>query len=179
MRRLKKEAGAPRFVPDYMATSLLDVDFRLLEQSGVRYIAFDADSTLVNFRGRELSPQTKLFLQKQRKLFDKWCIASNRITNDLLPLAESMDAQVVRATLLTRKPSRRFFDRVLLLLGGKPRQIAMIGDKLVADIWGAKRAGMVTIWVEKIGNDNPLDWLFRVRQIEKWLMRAYKPKNNG
>lgn len=174
--KLKRDSHTPRFVPDYLARSVEDVDFRRLAKDGVRYIAFDADSTLVNFRGRELTPQTKLFLQKQRKLFDKWCIASNRITNDLLPLAESMDAQVVRATLFTRKPSRRFFDRVLLLFGGKPGQIAMIGDKLIADIWGAKRSGMVTVWVEKIGNDNPLDWVFRVRQIEKFLMRAYRPK---
>ncbi len=175
MLKLSREPKTPRFVPDYLARSIEDVDFELLAKNGIRYIAFDADSTLVNFRGRELSEQTKLFLQKQRKLFDKWCIASNRITNDLLPLAESMDAQVVRATLLTRKPSRRFFDRVLILFGGKPQQIAMIGDKLIADIWGAKNAGMTTIWVEKIGSDNPIDWIFRVRQIEKWLMKAYRP----
>ncbi|MES2971159.1 MAG: HAD hydrolase-like protein [Patescibacteria group bacterium] len=176
MLRLQREPRTPRFVPDYLARSVEAVDFKQLADQGIRYIAFDADSTLVNFRGRELSPSTKLFLQKQRKLFDKWCIASNRITNDLLPLAESMDAQVIRASLWTRKPSRRFFNTVLTFFGGKPQEIAMIGDKLIADIWGAKRAGMVTIWVEKIGQDNPLDWIFRVRQIEKWLMRAYRPK---
>lgn len=177
MMKLKKEQRTPHFVADYLAKSIEDIDFKQLAQQGIHYIAFDADSTLVNFRGRELPVSTKLFLQKQRSLFTSWCIASNRITNDLLPLAKSMDAQVIRATLLTRKPSRRFFDRVILLCGGKPSQIAMIGDKLIADIWGAKRAGMITIWVEKIGRDNPIDWAFRVRQIEKWLMKAYRPKN--
>lgn len=175
MQRLKRELRTPYFVPDYVAKSIEDVDFRLLSRKGVKFVAFDADSTLVHFRGTELAPGAKLFLQKQRRLFESWCIASNRITNDLLPLADSMDAQVVRATILTRKPSRRFFDRVLTLFGGKPYRVAMIGDKLIADIWGAKRAGMITVWVEKIGPDNPLDTLFRVRQLEKKLMSAYKP----
>jgi uncharacterized protein len=176
MLELKRKPSTPLFVPDYMAKSVLDIDFDMLAKKGIRYIAFDADSTLVHYLGRKLSRESKLFLQEQRKLFEKWCIASNRITNDLMPLAESMDAQIIRATLFTRKPSRRFFDRVMVFFGGKPQEIAMIGDKLIADVWGAKQAGMTTIWVEKIGNDNPLDWIFRVRQIEKWLMRAYRPK---
>ncbi|HUP14282.1 MAG TPA: HAD-IA family hydrolase [Niastella sp.] len=174
MEKLQREATTPRFVPDYMAKSLRDVDFKLLKQQGVRYIAFDADSTLVPFREKALSAETKEFLQKQRKLFDRWCIASNRITNDLLPLAESMDAQVIRATLLVRKPQRRFFERVLQHFGGKPHEIAMIGDKLIADMYGGKKAGLTTVWVERIGRDSWWDrHIFHTRRWERRLMRRY------
>jgi HAD superfamily phosphatase (TIGR01668 family) len=174
MRKLHREATTPRFVPDYVAASLRDIDFKVLKERGVRFIAFDADSTLVHYRGKALPEETKQFLRRQRKLFERWCIASNRITNDLLPLAEAMDAQVIRATLFVRKPQRRFFDRVIRHFDAKPHEIAMVGDKLVADMFGAKRAGLMTVWVERIGRDSPWDhYLFHTRRWEKKLMRRY------
>lgn len=173
MRKFIRDISTPQYVPDYMANSLLGIDFKELKKNGVKHIAFDADSTLVHFRGRVLPEETKEFLQKQRKLFESWVIASNRITNDLLPLAESMDAQVIRATLTNRKPQRRFFDQVIRHFGAKPQEIAMVGDKLMADIWGAKRAGMVTVWVEKIGPDSPWDSVIQLRRWEKWWLRKF------
>lgn len=173
MRKLERDISTPQFVPDYMATSLLSVNFKELKKIGVKHVAFDADSTLVHFRGRVLPEESKKFLQQQRSLFDSWVIASNRITNDLLPLAESMDAQVIRASLLIRKPQRRFFNQVIRHFGSHPHEIAMIGDKLVADVWGAKRAGLVAVWVEKIGPDSPWDRIVRLRHWEKRLLRKF------
>lgn len=174
MRELKKKKGTPRFVPDYMATSLLDVDFELLKRRGIKYIAFDADSTLVPSRGKLLDPKTEAFLKKYRPMFEDWCIASNRITNDLLGLAKSMDAHVIQATIVVRKPQLRFFKWVLdYFKAKKSSEIAMVGDKLIADMFGANRAGMTTVWVEKIGRDNPWDALIQVRRWERQLMKAY------
>lgn len=170
---MERQVNTSLFVPDYMARSLLTVDFKLLKEKGIRYVAFDADSTLVPFRGTVLSDETKEFLMRQRPLFDKWCIASNRLQNDLVQLAESMDAQVIRATLLNRKPQLRFFKQVIDFFDAPPEQIAMIGDKLFADIWGAKRAGMTTVWVEKVGPDSPWDRLFRTREREWRVLKKY------
>ncbi len=173
MQHLKRKRTSPHYVPDFMATSVLDIDFKLLHTKGIRYIAFDADSTLVQFRGKELSKESKTFLQEQRNLFDGWCIASNRITNDLLPLAESMDAQIVQATLFTRKPQKRFYKWVLRHFGGKPQEIAMIGDKLIADMYGAKRMGLMTVWVQQMGKDSIWDRVFNVRRWERRLMKSH------
>lgn len=174
MRELQKKPNTPRFVPDFMATSLLEVDFELLKKRGIKYIAFDADSTLVPSRGKLLDPKTEAFLKKYRPMFKDWCIASNRITNDLVLLAKSMDAHVIQATVVIRKPQRRFFRWVLNYFKAKePSEIAMIGDKLIADMFGAKRSGMTTVWVEKIGRDNPWDMLIQVRRWERQLMKAY------
>jgi hypothetical protein len=173
MNEINRDSTTPKYVPDYLAKSLLDVDFELLRKRGVKFIAFDADATLVHYRGKALSPATKKYLRQNRKIFKNWCIASNRITNDLLPLAENIDAHVIQATLFTRKPSRRFFNQVVAHFGGKPSQIAMIGDKLIADMYGGKRVGMITVWVEKLGRDSGHDRLLKVREFEKRLMRRY------
>lgn len=174
MKELERKDKTPNFVPDYMATSLLDVDFDELKRRGIKYVAFDADSTLVPTRGKLLDKRTEAFLKKHRPNFKEWCIASNRITNDLLPLAKSMDAHVIQATLLTRKPQRRFFTWVINYFKSKnPAEIAMVGDKLIADMYGAKRSGLTTVWVEKIGPDNPWDVVLQVRRWEKRLMKAH------
>lgn len=173
MRRIQKENHTPRFVPDYMASSITDIDFKQLADNGVKFIAFDADSTLVHYRGKALSTKTRKYLQEQKKHFKKWCIASNRLTNDLWPLAESIGAELVQSTLTNRKPQRRYFDRVLKHLGSKPSSTAMIGDKMIADMWGAKRAGMVTVWVEHLGRDSLPDRLVRLRRWEKRMLNKY------
>ncbi len=156
-----------------MANSIRDVDFKLLAKQGIKFVAFDADSTLVPSRGIEISPETLKYLRRQKKLFKKWCIASNRITNDLRPLADSIDATVVRATWTIRKPQRRFFRWVLRHLGATSAETVMIGDKLVADIWGAKRSGLMTVWVEHLGKDIISDRVIRLRQLEKRLLKRF------
>jgi HAD superfamily phosphatase (TIGR01668 family) len=156
-----------------MATSLNDVDFGLLKKIGIKYIAFDADSTLVPARGTVLNKDTQKFLAAQRKGFKAWCIASNRPFHDLDGLAGSIDAGIVYAHWFVRKPRKVFFDEVLELFKDSPDKIAMVGDKLIADMFGAKKAGMTTVWVDKIGNDNPWDQLLFVRRWENRLMKAY------
>ena len=174
MLELKKSDNTPRFVPDYTATSLLDVDFKLLKQRGVRFVALDADSTLVNYRGTVIDGRTRKYLLEQRKYIENWCIASNRITNDLAPLGESISVQVIPSSLIVRKPQKRYFRRIAEYFGADDAsQIAMIGDKLIADIWGANRYGCTTVWVEHLGRDSFHDRAFRVRQWEHMMMRKH------
>lgn len=173
MRELQVTQKTPNFVPDFTATSVADVDFRALKKRGVRYIAIDADSTLVRYRGIKIDERTKKHLQKQKKHIEAWCIASNRITNTLAPLSTSIDAPIIPSTLLVRKPKQRYFKRVIDFFTAEPGEIAMIGDKLIADVWGANRAGMVTVWVEHFGKDGLHDRALQVRSWERLLMHRY------
>ena len=173
MKKLRRLENTPYYVPDYIARSLQEIDFAALKAAGIRFVAFDADATLVPYRGTEITPPIQKFLQQNRKYFSSWCIASNRITNDLAPLGKAIDAEVIRATWFTRKPSRRFFQWVTDYFDAEPHEIAMVGDKLIADMYGAKRTGFCTVWVEKFGKDSAHDRLFAVRHLENYLMRRY------
>jgi len=57
----------------------------------------------------------------------------------------------MHASLTTRKPTRKYYESLSALLGVKSQQIAMVGDKLLQDIYGANRVGMVSILVEPVG----------------------------
>lgn len=175
MIALKRDSKTPYYVPDYLATAITDIDFKRLSREGIKYVAFDADSTLVNYRGAVVAPAVRKYLSENRRVFNKWCIASNRITNDLAPIAKVIDADLIQANILIRKPDIHFFHKVLQHFGAKPGEVVMIGDKLIADIYGAKRAGFKTVWVEHIGRDSFLDRFLHVRRLEKWLLKKFKP----
>lgn len=178
MKRVRKNTADPLYVPDYFAQGVYDIDFAKLKKDGIKVIAFDADNTLISFSLSPFHPKhidKKLLkkMQKNRKLFDKWIIASNRPTNDLQELATSVQAQVVRAGILLRKPRKAYFKQVVIRANVAPEQIAMVGDKLIADMFGANRVGMKTVLVRPVGADNPIDRIFQTRRIERWLLRKF------
>jgi FMN phosphatase YigB (HAD superfamily) len=57
-------------------------------------------------------------------------------------VADAIDGIVTSHTLGWQKPHRRIFERALEIAGAKPAETVMVGDRLLADIWGAKRLGM-------------------------------------
>ncbi len=173
MRALNTSDTSPLYVPDYVANSVLDIDFKQLKKNGVTHIAFDADSTLVGYRHKQLDAATEAFLKKELKPFTAVCIASNRVTNDLDDIALAINAEVIRASLTKRKPSVAFFVRVVAHFAAKPGNIAMIGDKLIADIYGGNKAGFVTVWVNKNGRDSIFDRILQTRRFERRMTKRH------
>ncbi len=57
-------------------------------------------------------------------------------------LADAIDAVVSSHSLGWQKPHRRIFERALELATVRAEEAVMVGDRLLADIWGAKRLGM-------------------------------------
>lgn len=68
---------------------------------------------------------------------------------DKAALRSYFDIIVTSAALGIRKPNPRIFFYALDFLGIPPAQAVMVGDKLGADILGAKNAGMFAIWVRR------------------------------
>ncbi len=54
------------------------------------------------------------------------------------------------------KPDRRFFLRLARRLDLRPERCLMVGDDFVADIAGAKAAGMKTVWYRPAGVPRPI-----------------------
>jgi HAD superfamily phosphatase (TIGR01668 family) len=173
MRLIETNENSPLFVPNFVADSVLDIDFESIRKHGVKYVAFDADSTLVGYRKKLLDEETRKYLHKKLKIFNGVCIASNRVTNDLDKIADDINASVIRASLTKRKPSFRFFERVINHFDARPGEIAMIGDKLIADIYGGNKAGLVTIWVNRKGKDSIFDRMLQTRRFERRMTKRH------
>lgn len=178
MRKLARNDTTPLFVPDFIAKSVLDIDFSALRKSGVQYIAFDADSTLVHYGSYTLPKKSQEHLRRQLKQFSGVCIASNRINaRSLKRIAKVLDAPIVQAGILIRKPRQAYFKKIVDLFDTDPKKIAMIGDKLATDVWGGNSTGFKTVWVEKLGPDSIWDRLFGTRRKETKLMKEFSADN--
>jgi FMN phosphatase YigB (HAD superfamily) len=57
-------------------------------------------------------------------------------------LADAIDGVVSSHSVGWQKPHRRIFERALELAGARADEAVMVGDRLLADIWGAKRLGL-------------------------------------
>lgn len=63
-----------------------------------------------------------------------------------LGLADAIDGVTSSHTIGWQKPHRAIYDRALEIAGARPEEAFMVGDRLDADILGAKLVGMRAIW---------------------------------
>jgi FMN phosphatase YigB (HAD superfamily) len=61
-------------------------------------------------------------------------------------LADSIEGVVSSHSVGWQKPHRAIYDRALQIAGARPEEAFMVGDRLDADILGAKRLGMRAVW---------------------------------
>jgi hypothetical protein len=164
-------------VPDYFAENVLDIDFAILHEQGIKKIAIDVDQTLANHKGIEVTPEIANYLNAQvaSGTIEEIIIASNSL-RDLSAFTDRLNAKIVIASARTRKPRKRYFDEVCRVAKCKPQQMAMIGDRILTDILGGNRAGMTTILVKPWGPDMIVERLIPRRFWgERYLRRHKRP----
>lgn len=69
-------------------------------------------------------------------------------------LADAIDGVVSSHSAGWQKPHRAIYDRALAIADARPEEAFMVGDRLDADILGAKRLGMRAIW-RRTQQDHP------------------------
>ncbi len=86
----------------------------------------------------------------------KLCIISNASNAaDLYRLVDKSALRpyfahyVISAEEGIRKPDARIFEKALSLMKANPSQALMVGDTLMADIFGAQRVGMRGVWITR------------------------------
>jgi FMN phosphatase YigB (HAD superfamily) len=75
-----------------------------------------------------------------------------------LGLADTIDGLVTSHSVGWQKPHREIFERALEFAKTGPAESVMVGDRLLADIWGAKRLGMRAVLRRTAATDQaPVD----------------------
>lgn len=170
MKRYKHNL-ASLLEPNYVVGSVTDIDVEALKKADVKALVFDIDSTLVEHGQIQIAPETATFLHDTK--LDLY-LATNRSRRDAGEIAEILNAKYVQyADGRFRKPSPAYFGKLQDIINKKPGQIAMIGDRLYSDVFGANRAGWTTIWVENLGKDPWFTRVFRLRHIERWVFERF------
>jgi HAD superfamily phosphatase (TIGR01668 family) len=164
-----------RFCPDYMVKRINDLDPEDLKSIGVKGVLLDLDNTLLPWKSKEMPPETLEWIDRCRTVGLTLCLVSNTRNMDRLrDMADMMGLPAVAPTKM--KPSRSGFLRALEILGLKADQAVMIGDQMFTDVWGGNRAGIRTIWVERMAEREFFGTRFSrmaERLLSRWIHKGH------
>lgn len=151
--RMPRSGRSAKMRPDEQIDSIFELDPRRLREMGVRGIIFDLDNTLGRRGARELEERVLELLARLEREGFQIGILSNNEGAERERLLSKLDGYPVY--LNAQKPRRRGFRWILREMGLEPEEVAMVGDTLFTDIWGAKRLGIYSILVRPVDSHEP------------------------
>ncbi len=159
------------FAPDEVARSVCDIDLDALAGRGIEGLLLDVDNTLIGRGSVEPDADRCAWLEGAIERFHV-CLLSNSVRGTRVRrLKERFGIDGIAVWHWDRKPCTGGVRRALALTGTAPEHTAMIGDQLLTDIWGGNRAGLYTVWVERI---SPREFIYTRhvhRRIEAFIAR--------
>lgn len=138
----------PLLRPDQRVDSIFRLDTRALRGRGIRGIIFDLDSTLGPWGFAQFDPQVLRFLRDLDSQGFSLGFLSNHGGQGREALRASLDGRPL--LFKARKPQRAGFVRLLNAMKLSAPEVAVVGDQLFTDIWGAKRLGLFAVLVPSV-----------------------------
>lgn len=147
-------------LPKYLAQNIADIDFTYLKSQGITHCFYDLDHTIL-YHGANIIDKEVIHNINISGM--KTFIATNRRRTDTLTdLAKQINASAIMHSAPggQSKPRGVYFKQLIKMAKTEPQKIAMVGDRLVQDVWGASRQGINTVMIAKLGSihwwDQPL-----------------------
>ena len=154
--------------PDIRAQCVSDVTPEFLRARGIESVLVDFDDTLVSSWDEAPGQGVLEWLASLKDAGIGVAILSNGTRERVSAFAE---AAGVAAIAMAGKPFSHSFWRGMALLGNPPvASTAMIGDQLFTDVFGAKRAGLLTILVDPLSKGK-LPHTRLARLLERMILK--------
>ena len=136
-------------VPDRLFETYEEITPEYLRQRGIRLLLSDLDYTLAPKSQPEPDDALRRWLSEVQAAGVTVMILSNnrspvRVERFCRDLGITYEGHA-------GKPSVKGFRRAMVRCGVTPRETAMLGDKLLTDMLGANRAGVLPLMVEPLG----------------------------
>ena len=136
-------------VPDRLFETYEEITPEYLRQRGIRLLLSDLDYTLAPKSQPEPDGTLRRWLAEVQAAGVTVMILSNnrspaRVERFCRDLGITYEGHA-------GKPSPRGFRRAMARCGAAPEETAMLGDKLLTDMLGANRAGVLPLMVEPLG----------------------------
>lgn len=144
--------------PDLWVSDIYVIDLSKLKGLGIKALFFDIDNTLVQYSDKVSDEKLNLWLENVINDGFKIGFLSNAKDKRINTFAEGVTVngeklsgnQSFRLTGSARKPLKVGFKRLSKMFNVRPEEVAMVGDQLFTDIWGAICFGCYTILVDPI-----------------------------
>lgn len=160
------------FIPDMYKQSIYTINYKELKKRGIKCLLFDLNNTIVSYEDEYPSDRLKEFMYELEKDF-KIIIVSNANKNRIRPFKEKLN---IDSSYLSKKPLKKKFLKIMNIYNLKDTQIALIGDELIADIYGGNKMNFTTILVNAISEEEPF-YKRLIRKIEKKIYKKLNKKD--
>lgn len=162
------------FYPDWDVDSAYEIDYPALYSRGYRGIIFDIDNTLVPHGAPADEKAVSLI-----KLLKENGFLVMLLSNNKEPRVKSFNDSVgAKYIFKAGKPGREGYLRAMREMGTTPQNTVFIGDQLFTDVWGAKKAGILTFLVKPIHPKEEIQIVLK-RILERIVLYFYRRKKAG
>lgn len=134
-------------IPDLEIGSLADLNCNHLQERRIQGVILDVDNTITSYDGTTIDERVREKVDEIKKGF-KTCLMSNTDVVRMCQLERYFSIPVIQTR--ERKPLPQPFEQALAYLETKSKETAIVGDRLLTDIAGAKRMGLYTIKVSPL-----------------------------
>ena len=156
-----------KLIPDMIVENIYQIDLDFLKEKGITSLVLDIDNTLVPQKSKFPDKQTIEWLEKMKEEGFKICLISNNTKRRVNEFKEKVGVPGIAWAI---KPRKGAFKKALKILNAKPNETALIGDQIFTDIFGGKRAGLYTILVKPLSEEE-LGWTKLMRKAEKHVLK--------
>ncbi len=136
------------FKPDLHLSNIYELPVELLVSKGIRVLVADLDNTIAAYEHLDPQDEVKAWVKALADSGISLAVVSN---NKLERVERYCKPLGVHYYWKSGKPSRKTILSAMEKLGGTRETTALIGDKYITDILGAKRSGVFAIKVNPIG----------------------------
>lgn len=135
-------------VPDMRVDNIYELTGELLEAINIKVLIADLDNTIAKYENEVPDERIRGWVEDLASHGVSLAVVSNngeeRVRKYCVPLG-------IVHFWKSGKPSRKTIKRAMEELGGTVQTTALVGDKIITDILGAKRSGILAIKVPPLG----------------------------
>ena len=136
-------------IPDRMYTRYSDITAQVLRTRGIKLLLCDLDYTLAPRSVAVPDHELHLWLEEMRTAgIAVMILSNNRSCKRVDTFCRDLSIPYVGHA---GKPSRRGYREAMQQASVTAAETAMLGDKLLTDVLGAKRSGVTAFMVEPLG----------------------------
>ncbi|HHW03486.1 MAG TPA: YqeG family HAD IIIA-type phosphatase [Thermoanaerobacterales bacterium] len=155
------------FCPDMYLDNIYDIDIEYIKKKNIKGLLIDLDNTLLPWNCCIIDQDLRDWVKKCKKYGLSLCIVSNNRARRINECAKELQIPAVTRAI---KPRKKAFLKGLSILGIEKNQVAVIGDQIFTDIFGAKRMGIFAILVKPVCN-REFVWTRLMRKFEGIILK--------
>lgn len=156
--------------PSLIVQDITTIDLEQLKAQGIRGFIFDLDNTIMAPHTGSLEDRIATWLALLQAEGFCCLVLSNNKKADYCQQAE----KVLGIPVISHgaKPRRAQFRKALEMIGLSAREVAMVGDRPLTDIWVGQRMGSFTILVDPLTKLSEGVHIQVLRGMERWFIRS-------